>query len=154
MGLLRLRPLAALVAALALAVLAGGCGEETSAEDEVKDVVTGFLDDVADGDGGAGCAKLTGAAVEQLSGAAFLLQPPGSCREALEAVSRQLSDDDKRALQGAKVNGARVTGSRATVADADISLEMSGQSTLFTNNDPAPLTLERIGDDWKITSLG
>ena len=52
------------------------------------------------------------------------------------------------------MNGARITGGRATVADADIALELSGQSTLFRNRDPAPLTLEKVGDDWKISSLG
>jgi hypothetical protein len=154
MVLLPRRLFAALVAVLVLAGVAAGCGDGRSAEDDVKDVVTGFLDDVAGGDGGAACAKLTAAAVDQLNEAAFLLQPPGSCREAVEAISRQLSGDDKKALRSAKVNGASVNGARATVADADISLRMSGQSTLFRNNDPAPLTLDKVGDDWKISSLG
>ncbi len=154
MVLLPRRWLASLVAVLALAGMAAGCGDDTSAEDEVKDVVTGFLDDVADGDGAAGCAKLTAPAVAQLNEAAFLLQPPGSCREAVEAISRQLSDDDKKALRSAEVNRATVSGTRASVADADISLEMSGQSTLFRNNDPAPVTLDKVGADWKISSLG
>ncbi len=134
--------------------LLAGCGGGKSTEDEVKDAVTGFFDDVADGDGAAACAKLTAAAVDQLNRAAFLLQAPGSCPEAIEAVNRQLSGDDKKALHSAEVNGARITGDRATVADADISLELSGQSTLFRNRDPAPLTLEKVGDDWKISSLG
>ena len=145
---------AILVAVLALSAVAVGCGDDESAEDKVKDVVTGFFDDVADGDGASGCAKLTAAAVSQLNEAAFLLQEPGSCREAIEAISKQLSGDDKKALRSAEVNRATVTGTTATVADADISLEMSGQSTLFRNNDPAPLTLDKVGDDWKIASLG
>ena len=148
------RLLATLVTVLALAGLAAGCGDDTSPEDEVKDVVTGFFDDVADGDGAAGCSKLTAAAVGQLNEAAFLLRPPGSCREAIEAISRQLSGDDKKALRSAEVHAAAVSGVTATVADADISLEMSGQSTLFRNNDPAPVTLDKVGDDWKISSLG
>ena len=154
MVLLSRRLLATVVTVLALAGVVTGCGDDTSAEDEVKDVVTGFFDDVADGDGGAACAKLTGPALDQLNQAAFLLQAPGSCREAVESVSRQLSGDDKQALHSAEVNGATVTGTRATVADPDIALEMSGQSTLFRNNDPAPLTLDKVGDDWKISSLG
>ena len=154
MVLLRPRLLATLVAVLALAGVTAGCGSDKSAEDKVKDVVTGFLDDVADGDGAAGCAKLTAAAVAQLSEAAFLLQAPGSCPEAVEAISRQLSGDDKKALHSAEVNKATVSGAKATVADADISLRMSGQSTLFRNNDPAPVTLDKVGDDWKINSLG
>ena len=147
------RLLASLLAVVAL-LGAAACGDDTSAEDEVKEVVTGFFDDVADGDGAAGCAKLTGAALDQLNQSAFLLQAPGSCREAVESVSRQLSDDDKKALRSAEVNGATVTGTSATVADADISLRMSGHSQLFRNIDPAPMALEKVGDDWKISSLG
>ena len=154
MVLLRRRLLATVLAVLALSVVVAGCGDDPSPEDEVKDVVTGFFDDVADGDGTAACAKLTAAGVDQLNKAAFLLQQPGSCREAVESVSRQLSGDDKEALHSAEVNRAAVTGNRATVADADIALDMSGQSTLFRNNDPAPLTLEKVGEDWKISSLG
>lgn len=142
------------LAVLVVFSVLAGCGGGKSTEDEVKDVVTGFFDDVADGDGAEACAKLTAAAVDQLNRAAFLLQAPGSCREAVEAVNRQLSGDDKKALRSAEVNAAQVNGNRATVADADISLELSGQSTLFRNSDPAPLTLEKVGDDWKITSLG
>ena len=148
------RLLATLATVLALAAGATGCGDDKSAEDEVKEVVTGFFADVADGDGAAACAKLTATALDQLNQAAFLLQAPGSCREAVESVSRQLSGDEKKALESAEVNGATVTGANATVADADISLRMSGQSTLFRNNDPAPLTLDKVGDDWKISSLG
>ena len=148
------RLVATLLAVLALAGMVAGCGDDGSDEDEVKDAVTGFFDDVADGDGAAACAKLTAAALDQLNQAAFLLQAPGSCREAVESVSRQLSGDDKNALHSAAGNRATVTGTRATVADADIALEMSGQSTLFRNNDPAPLTLDKVGDDWKISSLG
>src|SRR5215210_2587020 len=148
MVLLPRRLLATLVAVLALTAVTAGCGDDKSAEDEVKDVVTGFLDDVADGDGGAACAKLTAAAVAQLNEAAFLLQPPGSCREAVEAISRQLSGDDKKALRSAEVHKAAVSGDTATVADADISLRMSGQSALFRNNDPAPLTVEKVGEGW------
>ena len=150
----RRRLLTTSLAVLALAVAGAGCGDDKTAEDEVKEVVTGFFDDVADGDGSAGCAKLTSGAVDQLSQAAFLLQAPGSCREAIESVSRQLSDDDKKALRSAEVNGATVTGTTATVADGDISLRMSAQSQLFRNIDPAPLTLEKVGEDWKISSLG
>ena len=150
MAATRLRFVSILVAFSVLAA----CGGGKSAEDEVKDAVTGFFDDVADGDGAAACAKLTGPALDQLNQAAFLLQAPGSCREAIEAINRQLSGDDKKALRSAEVNAAQVQGERATVPDADISLELSGQSTLFRNNDPAPLSLEKVGDDWKISSLG
>ncbi len=150
MATTRRRVVAVLVAFSVLA----GCGGGKSAQDEVKDTVTGFFDDVADGDGPAACAKLTAGALDQLNRAAFLLQAPGSCREAIEAVNHQLSGDDKKALHSAEVNAAEIHGNQATVPDAAISLELSGQSTLFRNSDPAPLTLEKVGDDWKISSLG
>ena len=64
MVLLRRRLLATVLAVLALSVVVAGCGDDPSPEDEVKDVVTGFFDDVADGDGTAACAKLTAAGVD------------------------------------------------------------------------------------------
>jgi hypothetical protein len=133
---------------------AAGCGGGKSNEDKVRETVTGFFSDVADGKGDAACAKLTQAAVQQLNTAAFLLRAPASCPEAIMQYSRQFSGDDKKALKSAEVRRATVTSDTATVADADITLEISGQSSLFRNNDPAPITLEKVGGDWKISSLG
>jgi hypothetical protein len=148
------RRLAAGVAVVALLTLAAGCGGGKSDEDEVRKTVTGFFSDVADGKGAAACAKLTQPAVQQLNTAAFLLRAPASCPEAIEQFSRQFNGDDKKALKSAEVRHATVTGDKATVADADIVLKISGQSSLFRNNDPAPIALDKIGGDWKITSLG
>lgn len=131
-----------------------GCGGSESAEDEVKSTVTGFFDDVAGGKGEAACARLTGSAVQELSAAAFLLQAPASCPEAVKLVNDQLGNDEKAALRSAKVNRATITGDKATVADSDIQLELDGRSGLFRNNDPKPLALEKSGDDWRISSLG
>lgn len=146
---------AAVLAALLVAVIGvAGCGESESDEDKVEATVTGFFDDVAGGKGDAACARLTGSAVRELSAAAFLLQAPASCPEAIKLVNDQLSDDEKDSLKSAKVNRAIVTGDRATVADSDIEVELEGQSGLFRNNDPKPWQLEKAGDDWKISSLG
>ena len=151
----RLRRLASVVAALAVtALVVAGCGDSESEEDRVKDTVTGFFDDVAEGEGQAGCARLTDSAVKELSAAAFLLQPPASCQEALEAASRQLGDEEKEALKSAKVIRVTVTGDRATVSDSDIELDLEGQSSVFRNNDPKPVQLEKSGEDWRISSLG
>jgi hypothetical protein len=148
------RRLAAGVAVVALLTVVAGCGGGKSDEDKVREAVAGFFSDVADGKGTAACAKLTQSAIQQLNTAAFLLRAPASCPEAIEQFSRQFNGDDKKALKSAEVRRATVTSDTATVADADIALKISGQSSLFRNNDPAPITLEKVGGDWKISSLG
>ena len=150
---LRHRWTAGVLAALALTTLLQGCGS-ASEDDKVRDVVTGFFADVANSKGEPACARLTQAAIQQLDAAAFLLQAPASCPEAIATFSRQLSGDDKKALKTAEVHRVTRTGDTATVADADISLKISGQSSLFRNNDPAPITLRKVSGSWKIDSLG
>lgn len=150
----RRRPGLVVAALLATALVAAGCGDPESEEDKVKDTVTGFFSDVAEGEGQAGCARLTDSAVKELSAAAFLLQAPASCQEAVELASRQLGDEEKNALKSAKVNRVTVTGDRATVTDSDIELDLEGQSSVFRNNDPKPIQLEKSADDWRISSLG
>ena len=145
----------AVLAALLLAVIGvAGCGESESDEDKVESTIAGFFDDVAGGKGDAACARLTGSAVRELSAAAFLLQAPASCPEAVKLVNDQLSEDEKDALRSAKVNRVVVTADKATVADSDIEVELKGQSGLFRNNNPKPWELEKSGDDWKISSVG
>lgn len=142
------------VAVLAVVVLAAGCGSSKSDADKVKEVVTGFLGNVADGKGDAACAVLTGDAVRSLSGAAFLLRAPASCPDAIKTINKELSSDEKKALKSAKVNKVTVNRDRATVADNDIQIELSGRTALFRNNDPRPLELQKVGDNWRIASLG
>ena len=143
-----------LVGLVGLTGLVAGCGGSESASDKVKSTVTGFFGAVADNEGQRACAQLTGSAIQELNSAAFLLQAPASCPEAIETYNRQLSSDDKKALKSAEVNRVTVTRRTATVADNDIVLEIGGQAGLFRNNDPRPLALEKIGEDWKISSLG
>ncbi len=148
------RLLAVLLLVLTPVLGLAGCGDEASDEDKVENTVTGFFDNVADGEGQAACARLTDSAVEELSAAAFLLQAPASCQEAVELTHKQLGDEEKNALKSADVQRVTVTGDRATVADRDIKVDLEGQSSVFRNNDPKPLELQRSGDDWRISSLG
>lgn len=150
----RLRIVAAVFGLVGLTGLVAGCGGSESDSDKVKSTVTGFFGAVADNEGQRACALLTDSAIQELSSAAFLLQAPASCPEAIETFNRQLSSDDKKALKSAEVNRVAITGRTATVADNDIVLEIGGQAGLFRNNDPRPLALEKIGDDWKVSSLG
>jgi len=147
-----LRRTASLITALLLTVAA--CGKSESAEAKAKATVTGFFDDVAGGKGDAACSRLTGAAVRELSAAAFVMQAPASCPEAVKLVNDQISDDEKKALRSATVNRVTIAGDKATVNDDDIELELKGQTGLFRNNNPKPVELEKSGDDWKISSLG
>ena len=147
------RLLAVFLVVLAAALGVAGCGEE-SEEDKVESTITDFFDSVADGQGQNACARLTDSAVKELSAAAFLLQAPASCQEAVERTAKQLDDEEKKALKSATVNRVTVTGNRATVADTDIQVDLEGQSSVFRNNDPNPIELQKSGDDWKISSLG
>lgn len=144
--------LAALLAGTALVI--AGCGGSASDADKVKATVSGFFSAVANGKGDAACALLTGSAVKELNSAAFLLRAPSSCPDAIKTFNRQLSSDDKKALKSTKVNRVTVTGTTAVVADNDIELKSGGESGLFRNNDPRPVALDKIGSDWKISSLG
>lgn len=150
----RRRLLAVLLAVLAALIGLAGCGDEESDEDKAEKTITGFFDNVADGEGQAACARLTDSAVKEISAAAFLLQAPASCQEAIELTSKQLGDEEKEALKSADVGRVTVTGDRATVADTDIQVDLEGQSSVFRNNDPKPIELQKSGDDWKISSLG
>ena len=143
-----------LLVVLTAAVVLAGCGDSASDEDQVADTITGFFENVADGNGQAACARLTDAAVKELSAAAFLLQAPASCQEAVELTTKQLGDEEKQALKSASVQRVTVTGDKATVADNDIQVDLEGESSVFRNNDPNPIELEKSDDDWKISSLG
>ncbi len=142
------------LATVALVAVAAGCGGSTSDTDKVKASVSDFLTAVADDKGASACALLTDSAIQELNSAAFLLRAPASCADAIEGFNRQLSSDEKKALKSAEVNRVTITGDKAIVADNDLLLEAGGEAGLFRNNDPRPLALERIGGDWKISSLG
>jgi hypothetical protein len=148
------RLVAGLLSILAVAVMVGGCGDSESDEDKVEGTVTGFFENVADGEGKSACARLTDSAVKELSAASFILQAPASCEEAVELTAKQLGDEEKEALRSARVGRVTVTDDRATVADNDIEIDLEGQSSVFRNNDPNPIELAKSGEDWKISSLG
>jgi len=139
---------------LTIVLVAAACGGSGSDPDKVKSTVSKFFADVGDGKGPAACALLTDAAVKELSSAAFLLRPPSSCADAIETFHKILSSDDKKSLKSTKVKKVTVTGTTATVADNDIALKAGGEVGLFRNSSPKPLTLEKVGSDWKISSIG
>jgi len=151
---LRTRLVRATAGLVAIVVVAGGCGGSQSDADKAKATVSKFFSDVGDGKGPAACALLTDAGVKELTTAAFLLRPPSSCADAINMYNKILSSDDKKSLKSTKVKKVTVTGSTATVADNDIQLKAGGEVGLFRNSSPKPLTLDKVGSDWKISSIG
>lgn len=137
-----------------IAVLASGCGGSKSDADEVKTTVSNFFADAGDNKGPAACALLTDAAAQELISAAAVLKPPTSCAEAIATFNKVLSSDDKKSLKSTNVKKVTITGETATVADTDIQLKAGGEVGLFRNRSPKPLTLEKVGGEWKISSLG
>ena len=142
------------VVGLAVAVVLAGCSSGKSEQDKAKDAVTTFFAAVADNKGDVACIRLTPAGVDQVGRAAFLLRTPGSCPDAIKALNRQLDPNDKKALKSAKVTKVVVNGERATVAQSDIQIKVSGQSSLFHSSTSGPIQLEKVAGDWKISSLG
>jgi len=137
-----------------IAVLAGGCGGSGSDTDKVKTTVSNFFADAGDNKGAAACALLTDAGAQELISAAAVLRAPSSCADAIATFNKILSSDDKSSLKSTKVKKVVVTGGTATVADNDIQLKAGGEIGLFRNRSPKPLTLEKVGGEWKISSLG
>ncbi|MEN3314478.1 MAG: hypothetical protein V7605_712 [Acidimicrobiaceae bacterium] len=139
---------------LAVVTVTTACGGSKSDADNVKSTVASFFGAVGDNKADAACALLTDNGVKELSTAAFLLRPPSSCVDAIKTFNKVLTSDDKKSLKTTKVKRVTITGTTATVADNDIELKAGGEVGLFRNSSPKPLTLEKIGSDWKISSLG
>lgn len=125
-----------------------------SDSDKVKSTVSTYFFDVGNGKGDKACALMTDSAVQEVSSAVALLRPPSSCADAITSFDKLFSADDKKGLKAAKVTRVTVTANTATVADNDIQLKAGGELGLFRNRSPKPMTLEKIGGDWKISSLG
>jgi hypothetical protein len=142
------------VVGLAVAVVLAGCSSGKTDQDKAKDAVTTFFAAVADNKPDVACVRLTPTGMEQISRAAFLLRTPGTCLDAIKALNRQLDSSDKKALRSAKVTKVVVNGERATVAQSDIQIKVSGQSSLFRSSTNGSLRLEKVAGDWKIASLG
>ncbi|MDQ4096962.1 MAG: hypothetical protein M3144_03710 [Actinomycetota bacterium] len=141
---------------LAAVMLLAGCGEDSEESDEaqVKTVVTGFLENAANGRGTEACAALTGDAVRYVSTIGAVAQTEASCPDAVETLSGQFASDEKEALKSATVKRVNLSGETATIVRDDIEIKYDGESHLFPRPSNSPVILIKTDTGWKIESLG
>ena len=104
-------PIAAL--AVAVAVIAGGCGGGSSASSQVASTIKTYLADLAHGNGPAACNQLTAAATQELASAASG-STPKTCPGAVEEAAKELKGDEAQTLLDAKIIDVHVDGNTAT----------------------------------------
>jgi hypothetical protein len=132
---------------LVIALLAGcgGGGGPKSDPDAIHDLLTNAAGAVADRDGDKACSYLTPQAQQQvvaLAGGAF---GGSDCAGVVKLVTATLAPVDRKQIEDAQPQNVAVTGTTATAAIVVPSPDNQGQSIR--------LTLQKIGDDWKISSL-
>jgi hypothetical protein len=94
-------------AALALVVVAAGCG---SGEDDIaqaQDAVRDYIVGVADGDGDRSCARMSNEAQERLADRVAEQEPQrgiDSCEEAVMRLGELLGDEDAAALRDPQID--------------------------------------------------
>jgi hypothetical protein len=131
---------------LAIALLAGcGGGGPKSDPEAVHDLIKHAAKAVADRDPGKACGYLTPEAqqqVVQLAGGAF---GGADCAGVVKLVTATLAPLDRQQIEDAEPQNIAVTG---TTASAQVALPSStGQGQTIE------LTLQKTGDDWKVSSL-
>lgn len=124
------------IALAAAAVGVGGCG--TSDADNAKGTVKSFLNDVAAGNGGAACAKLTPQAQQVLSRAVQNMP----CARALDALGAATSKSIRSRVKTIEPK-ITISGSRGTARYGSVT---GSRSTRV-------LQLQKVGGSWKIASL-
>ena len=147
----RLVPLALLLASV---LVVAGCNDSDSDEAQVKDVLTGFFTDVAEGRETEACDALTTGTVRFLSAAAPTAGVPATCADGVRAARGQLSEEEREALTTAEVRQVTISGDTATVNPQDVEFEIADQSALLSAAKAGPVVLRKAGDEWKIESLG
>jgi hypothetical protein len=148
----RMAPLALL---LASSLVVAGCNDDSDSDEaEVKDVLTGFFTDVAEARGEEACDALTVATVRFLSAVAPVAGVPATCPDNVRAVNGQLSEEEKEALKTAEVGQVTVSGDTATINPEEVKFEHEGESALLSSVRAGPTVLKRVGDEWKLESLG
>jgi len=132
------------LAAIGLATTLIACGGDDSASSP-GDAVRSYNKAVADGNGDKACGYLDEAAQKELQestqGAAR-----GSCKQVIELLSAFLDDATKDRLRQAKV-AASEQGDRG-------SARFTSPSGLGGPEQAQTYELHKVGDEWKITSLG
>ena len=136
-----------------LILLLAGCGGggPKSDPDAIHDLLKSAANAVADRDGDKACGYLTPEAqqqVLQLAGGAFDAQ---DCPSVVKLVTGTLAPLDRKQIEDAEPSHIAVTGltatAQVTVPSSTNQADVSVQLMVFQ------LTLQKIGEDWKISSL-
>ena len=143
------------VALLLSLLVVAGCGDDSDSDEaEVKEVLTGFFTDVAEARGEEACDRLTVSTVRFLSAVAPVVGVPATCPDNVRAVNGQLSEEEKEALKTAEVGAVTISGDTANVNPQEVKFEHEGQSALLSSVRAGPVVLKKVGDEWKLESLG
>ena len=105
-----------LLTVVAVIALAAGCGGASPDAGQIGSTLTAYLSALADGNGRKACDRLTAEEARAVLDTASGVRAT-SCVDAIEKLSQNLGDDEKRTLRGANVTNIHVNGDRAT-ADA------------------------------------
>jgi hypothetical protein len=130
-------PRGTVIAAAALAL--AGCGTKGSPQGEVTKAVRGWTASMADGNGGAVCARMTAGGRAEM--AAFARASTGipvasACATNATRFTHKLSSIALRQMRDADVADIRIDGARATVHMED--------------GGPNELVLRREGQTWRV----
>ncbi len=127
---------ATIAAACAAAIAVAGCGK--SDEDKVRETVDEYIGALAKGDGAKACGLVSKEANEQIK----TQSKAKDCATAIEKFTGSKQGAAvKKAFEEAKVQKVEVKEKKATAT-----IEVEGET--------APLPLEKVGDDWKLSSVG
>ena len=140
----------ATAAALAVTSLAACGGGPISEEDRVRDAALGFMVELTNGDTDA-CGRLTTDGRRQLDGRAELFGLDG-CGAFVEAVAKEYSDADRKAMREMRIRRVSIRGDRAIVRDQDFAAPAALDGQLAVND--RPTVLRRTHGNWKIEDLG
>jgi hypothetical protein len=128
----------------AAALATAGCGDDDEASSP-EGAVEAYNEAVADGDGERACGYLDQAAQEELR-QATQGDARGSCPQIIDLLSAFYDDATKDRLRDAKVEAA-TRGDRAAA-------RLNSPAGFGGPNREQTIELRRVGDEWKIVSLG
>jgi len=119
------------VVALAVLVLAAGCGSDGGGDiDQARDAVGDYFTAIAEGDGARACGLMTEQAQEQFADEGGT----ASCDEAVERLGDQLSDEDLGPLRDPQV---------------DVTLNRD-KATASVEDGPSDITVVKVDGRWLV----
>jgi hypothetical protein len=127
------------VVALAVVVLAAGCGNGGGDIERAQEAVRDYLAGIAAGDGARACGRMSPDEQERFAGRVAEEDPErgiDSCEEAVERVREQLAGEDLAPLRDPQVN---VTLNR-------------DKATASVQDGPSDITVIKVDGEWVIDS--